>query len=366
MRKLFILLAIAGIGWFGFRHFSGGGASDAGRDPSEVSSAARQPAAGSSVEDYPEEEPGGGRPLDPGSPFHEGAASLGPEPSQSEAESDGAISSGDSSASRTTNHPSETSDRRGAAGHSAAPLDLEGELAAARALVASGDSLAAVRRLSAAYSSHGHGRHRQALRAAIDPLVADLYFSRRNVPEICDFVEVRSGDTLGGIAKRFRSEKDIPVSPGMIMKTNGIADARRIRAGQSLKVLSEPMRIEVSKSTHVLDVYLGDTALLTYRVGLGKNDSTPVGTFEIVTKQIEPIWYNAGKRVPFGDARNVLGTRWLGFENTREYSGYGIHGTWEPDSIGKNASEGCVRMRNPEVEALFELVPRGVFVTIRR
>ena len=52
---------------------------------------------------------------------------------------------------------------------------------------------------------------------------------------------------------------------------------------------------------------------------------------------------------------NPLGTRWLGLS----HKGYGIHGTNRPDSIGKNASHGCIRMRNREVEELFKLVAVG-------
>jgi len=52
---------------------------------------------------------------------------------------------------------------------------------------------------------------------------------------------------------------------------------------------------------------------------------------------------------------NPLGTRWMGLG----YKGYGIHGTNRPHSIGKAASHGCIRMRNHDVEELFELVQVG-------
>jgi hypothetical protein len=52
---------------------------------------------------------------------------------------------------------------------------------------------------------------------------------------------------------------------------------------------------------------------------------------------------------------NPLGTRWMGLG----YKGYGIHGTNMPLSIGKAASHGCIRMRNQDVEDLFERVQIG-------
>jgi lipoprotein-anchoring transpeptidase ErfK/SrfK len=50
-----------------------------------------------------------------------------------------------------------------------------------------------------------------------------------------------------------------------------------------------------------------------------------------------------------------LGTRWLGLDQR----GYGIHGTNQPHSIGHRASHGCIRMRNHDMEELFELVQVG-------
>ena len=58
---------------------------------------------------------------------------------------------------------------------------------------------------------------------------------------------------------------------------------------------------------------------------------------------------------------NLLGTHWLAL-NVR---GYGIHGTWEPDTIGHQLSAGCVRMLNENVEELFTLVTLGTPVEIR-
>jgi lipoprotein-anchoring transpeptidase ErfK/SrfK len=47
-----------------------------------------------------------------------------------------------------------------------------------------------------------------------------------------------------------------------------------------------------------------------------------------------------------------------------ELTGFGIHGTWQRDSIGKQSSAGCIRMLNEDVEELFDLVPRKISVTI--
>ena len=93
--------------------------------------------------------------------------------------------------------------------------------------------------------------------------------------------------------------------------------------------------------------------------------ATPEGDFEIATKLKNPPWYRRGERIEYGDPRNILGTRWIGFRDTAEYQGYGIHGTTKPESIGKAQSDGCIRMLNGDVEELFGLVTIGTPVIIK-
>ena len=88
-------------------------------------------------------------------------------------------------------------------------------------------------------------------------------------------------------------------------------------------------------------------------VGAPKSPS-PRGTFQIVNSIADPTWYTKGKIVPPGKC-NPLGTRWIGLSR----KGYGIHVTNRPNSIGRNASHGCIRMRNREVEELFKMVAVG-------
>jgi len=122
--------------------------------------------------------------------------------------------------------------------------------------------------------------------------------------------------------------------------------------------------VVVHKDLHQLYLFFNDMFILNYKVGLGKEDRTPAGSFKIVTKLKNPVWYWQGRRIPAGDPRNLLGSRWRGFDNQPGASGFGIHGTRDPKSIGKNLSNGCVRMEDGNVKQLFELVPRGTRVDI--
>jgi lipoprotein-anchoring transpeptidase ErfK/SrfK len=118
-------------------------------------------------------------------------------------------------------------------------------------------------------------------------------------------------------------------------------------AGTRRIVVSIPdCKLAVLKSGKVVKIY--STA-----VGASASPS-PAGKYTIVTRLTEPTWYGKGRIVPPGK-NNPLGTRWLGLS----VLGYGIHGTNNPASIGHSASHGCIRMRNRDVEELFEMVSVG-------
>ncbi len=92
-----------------------------------------------------------------------------------------------------------------------------------------------------------------------------------------------------------------------------------------------------------------------YPVAVGKHSTpSPSGSFHIASHVANPRYSHDGKVVKPGPS-NPVGTRWMGLG----YKGYGIHGTNQPESIGHAASHGCIRMRNRDVEELFELVRVG-------
>jgi len=171
--------------------------------------------------------------------------------------------------------------------------------------------------------------------------------------EGCVFYDVRPGDSLAKIAKQFGT------TVGLIKRINHL-ERDVIFMGQKLKVCQIKFNIFVDKSDNILKLRSGDALWKHYTVSTGLNNSTPVGTFTVETKLIDPPWYRPGKIVPSGDPENALGSRWLGFD----LKGYGIHGTIEPETIGKQITNGCVRMLNKEVEELYDIVPKGTEVTI--
>ena len=206
---------------------------------------------------------------------------------------------------------------------------------------------------AAALAEEGARRERALER--VGELNIEWLFSRLPQPE-CVLVEAQPGDSLGKIAKRAGTTVEL------IKKTNGLS-GDTVRLGKRLKVLNLPFRVEIDKGDNVLTLYLGDDFFKRYPVSTGATGNTPVGEFRITDRIVHPTWWHpeTGEKIPYGDPRHRIGSRWLGWDR----KGFGIHGTDEPDKIGRPVSLGCVRMRNEDVEELYTLLPSGTRVVVR-
>ncbi len=165
--------------------------------------------------------------------------------------------------------------------------------------------------------------------------------------------EVQPGDTLYRIAKRFNTTIEL-------IKRSNTLSSDTIKAHSKLKVTNQRFNIIVDKSQNTLTLMSGDEVIKIYIVSTGENNTTPIGTFQIINKIVNPVWYTQGAIVPSDSPKNILGSRWMGFS----IPGYGLHGTIEPESVGKQATKGCIRMLNQDVEELFTIIPTGTEVTI--
>lgn len=166
--------------------------------------------------------------------------------------------------------------------------------------------------------------------------------------------KVKPGDTLAKIAARYNTTVDL------IMHSNNLK-SDLIRPGNRLKISQAKYSVIVDKSQNTLTLKQDDEILKVYTVATGRYNSTPVGTFKIVEKLINPDWYKNGVGIiPADSPKNVLGSRWLGLSEPK----YGIHGCASEKDLGSQVTDGCVRMADPEVQELFTILPRGTEVTI--
>lgn len=129
-------------------------------------------------------------------------------------------------------------------------------------------------------------------------------------------------------------------------------DEQELTAMDNKQLTAAPegkVSVVINTQTKVLEVYNDEQLYKKYRVAVGKSKTpTPIGEWSVVWKD-----YNWG---------TGFGTRWMGLNVP--WGIYGIHGTNKPWSIGQFASHGCIRLRNKDVEELFEWIPIGTPVRI--
>jgi lipoprotein-anchoring transpeptidase ErfK/SrfK len=183
----------------------------------------------------------------------------------------------------------------------------------------------------------------------------DLIFSPAKMPQTISY-EIVPGDSIGHLAYKYKT------TPQLIRRANGLK-SDVIRTGEKLRIWTAPFTVLINKSQNVLFLKSGEEVLKIYHVSTGRDNITPVGNFKIATKIEKPVWFkNGGPPIPSESPENQLGSRWMGFDTDPHY---GIHGTLHPESIGQQVTDGCVRLKNGDVEELFDIIPNGTKVVIQ-
>lgn len=247
-------------------------------------------------------------------------------------------------------------------------------LAAARQKQATGDLVAARVLYSRALRESRVESERAAIRAELTKINDELVFSRRVAPDDpwAFWYTVQANDALARINQR----QGLAPDWRLIQRINGMSNPNRLQVGQKLKLLRGPFHAVVSKSAFRLDLYMGPADredqwlyIRSFPVGLGEGGSTPLGTFVVRrnSKLINPHWVNprTGQHFAADDPLNPIGERWIGLEGIEDsagYVGYGLHGTIDPGSIGREMSMGCVRMHDQDIELIYELLGEQVSV----
>jgi lipoprotein-anchoring transpeptidase ErfK/SrfK len=133
-------------------------------------------------------------------------------------------------------------------------------------------------------------------------------------------------------------------------------------------------RIVVDKAGHAVNAYAADGKLAAfYPASIGSQEKpAPTGQF-VIRRIIHNPDYTYNPKYAFKGVKadkpftvapgpnNPVGSVWLDLS----YQGYGIHGTPEPDLVGKTQSHGCVRLTNWDVEDLASMVRDGTPVTFQ-
>lgn len=211
----------------------------------------------------------------------------------------------------------------------------------------------------------------------LEPFCRRVFFSPERVPgmERLGVVlhSVQEGELPGAIARRYR------IGDGLLAYLNAGYDERRIGAGKQLKVVdlsNKSLQLIVDKTHYRLGAWrqtpAGDWIVALYvPVGLGAQASpTPSGTSTILDRVRNPEWTDPATHLVYkdGDERNVLGGYWIKLDcSALARDGIGLHGYTgapTPDWLEQGASNGCVRMLQPDIDRVFELALVGTRVVL--
>ncbi len=106
----------------------------------------------------------------------------------------------------------------------------------------------------------------------------------------------------------------------------------------------------------------------SYKIGIGRDEyDTPTGTWRVASggKLIKPPWTDPDTKRLYtaSDPDYPLGSRWIALEglegDARGRTGFALHGTKDPETIGTRSSRGCIRLYNGEIIELYSMLEEG-------
>lgn len=219
------------------------------------------------------------------------------------------------------------------------------------------------------------------IRAKLTELNNTYVYGKRNLSEddIAAVYTVKPGDLVAKIANAYR------IPDQLLLNLSGMKSAKSLQVGNKVKVILGPVHARVTKHEYRMDFYVlnkqgAKIYLKSLNVGLGMDNRTPVGKFRVGVldgdllrgKMENSAWKDPenGKYYEPGDKANPIGRFWIPLQGTEPttagFTGYGIHGTTDPKSIGQNMSHGCVRLVDADIEEVYHTLFCGkrVFSTL--
>lgn len=190
-------------------------------------------------------------------------------------------------------------------------------------------------------------------------------FNRTVLPNdtLCSNYKVEPGGRLARIGAEFKVPYQI------LMRINNITQPETLRAEETIKVINGPFHAKIYRSTFTMDLYLQDTFVRSFSVGLGAaGRETPTGLWRVKPggKLISPIWTDPDTGIIYRgtDSDYPLGSRWIGLQGLKGAAegrtGFAIHGTNSSGQTGQAISRGCIRMNDNDVKLVYDLLTPGL------
>ncbi len=182
-------------------------------------------------------------------------------------------------------------------------------------------------------------------------LIGDLNMKRLKSPEPAPGDEVytiQRGDTLWVMAKKLKVPQDLLI---------GINDLspKSLTVGQQIRIPRLSISLVVDKPARTVTILNNNEFLKKYKIAINQNDKVlPAGNYSVVKKEDKGIAYadpETNETIKAGAPGNPYGDKYIEMRR-----GTGIHGTNDPEKIGKLVSTGAILMSNQDIDEVYALV----------
>ncbi len=241
------------------------------------------------------------------------------------------------------------------AGGGQGSAEFAAAMQAAQRELETGQLAAALRQLTPWYASTQLApQQQQQLQALLDQIAGTVVYSTQNHLE--HPYEVQPGERLESIGEKYQ------VPWQLLAKINGIADPAALQPGERLKVVRGPFEAVISLDRRELVLRTADGLYAgRFPIGLGAENPPQEGSFAVSDKVENPVYYGREKSIAAEDPANPLGERWIGLGRQMA-----IHGTNDPQVVGRADLPGWISLREQDVEEVYDILSLGSRVTIVR
>lgn len=228
------------------------------------------------------------------------------------------------------------------------PVEVERLLKRSEELVQGGDFVSARMILEKLRLRPEAAAVRELIEKRIGEINITLILSDKPMPGKLLY-KIKSGDLISRLARKYRNTEEY------IIRVNGIEHPEKIRIGQELWVLDNPIfELMIDKSDFRAVLLFNHRFFKVYTVGLGAPGSVPAGTYTVRSRSTK-----------VSSMRKELYRIMLrSADGTAEVTGFVLHGAENESRLGRVSQEGSVMFSPGAIEELYVLLPAGSTVTI--
>jgi lipoprotein-anchoring transpeptidase ErfK/SrfK len=199
----------------------------------------------------------------------------------------------------------------------------------------------------------------------LDKLAGTVIYSRQSFLER-PYV-VQPGDTIERIAQQYKVPWQLlarinGLMPPSSPNSDETVKDQPLSAGKELKVVRGPFDAVVQLDKRQLTLMVQNRYAGRFSIGVGRDLPKLDGQYTIGEKKLNPTYYGPdGTTINPSDPKNPLGSAWIGLTDR-----IGIHGTADPQCIGRDDNRGTICVGDRDLQDLFGILSVGSRVTIVR